>query len=224
MNTTDIDFLFTGIDVGFRKLFEGTPGQVVERMRQKVLEAPKYGAYRIALGDALYQSGMMEEAMQEYRFVMMQGHGGYYFSVCYLMGNICYDTMELERAKGYYKYYLENEPEALEHSIKAYLAYKRVMEIEGKPLYNLNDKGTLDNPVKIHALNEFVGISAEHDYLDEKFLRNGKGWTILNRELCPEPFGVFDKFTMSCAGGLEQEVFFDISEFFGKCKLLEELT
>jgi len=60
------------------------------------------------------------------------------------------------------------------------------------------------------------GIGAEYEYLVEKFGIPKIGWKFIRQSLIPAEDKYFDKLIIEVSNGKEVEIYFDITEFFGK--------
>lgn len=68
----------------------------------------------------------------------------------------------------------------------------------------------------IGVQSSFQGIQAEYQYLSEKFGIRGKDWNLKLQSLAHKEEKSYDVMRISLKDGREIDVFFDISEFFGK--------
>lgn len=76
---------------------------------------------------------------------------------------------------------------------------------------------TPEDPVKITgATDSSVGISAEYNYLNWMFGERNVDWKLNRQYLLNEKGKVFDKMDIELADGTTLNIYFDISEFFGK--------
>lgn len=66
------------------------------------------------------------------------------------------------------------------------------------------------------ASDAMAGISAEYDYLSEKFGRKNVDWRLKHQTIRQVQGKVYDRMELELADGSNKTVFFDISEFFGK--------
>lgn len=61
------------------------------------------------------------------------------------------------------------------------------------------------------------GVPAEYRYLDQRFGQPGADWQVVEQALVPTDDGKhYDHFRLRLRDGQEVEVYFDISEFYGR--------
>jgi hypothetical protein len=66
-----------------------------------------------------------------------------------------------------------------------------------------------------NAENHRAGVAAEYRYLRQRFGERGVHWRLVVQALVTGDKPV-DRLTIELADGTQKDVFFDISEFFGK--------
>ena len=75
---------------------------------------------------------------------------------------------------------------------------------------------SLTNAVVIKTKNHFDGVSAEKVFISRQFGREGSDWFFDSQKLLFVDGKAFDLITFSLANGSMKQIYFDISEFFGK--------
>lgn len=70
--------------------------------------------------------------------------------------------------------------------------------------------------VILGAPNSVTGISAEYNYLQQKFGRQNVDWMLARQGVLNQKGKVYDRTDLKMKDGSKKTVFFDISEFFGK--------
>lgn len=93
-----------------------------------------------------------------------------------------------------------------------WLFRRKVVTLEGGP------GDTTENAVVVRGAGGAMrGVSAEYRYLGERFGRPGVDWRVVEQALWEGEDGKhFDVFTLSLKDQRTVEVYFDISEFYGK--------
>ena len=66
------------------------------------------------------------------------------------------------------------------------------------------------------ATNSVAGISAEYNYLQQKFGPQNVNWKLQRQGVLHQKGKVYDRMDLKMKDGSKKTVFFDISEFFGK--------
>ena len=61
-----------------------------------------------------------------------------------------------------------------------------------------------------------VGIAAEYYYLEKKYGRQNVSWKLISQNLLHQQNKHFDLLIIQLGDGSQKEVYFDITEFFGK--------
>ena len=61
-----------------------------------------------------------------------------------------------------------------------------------------------------------VGIAAEYYYLEKKYGRQNVNWKLISQNLLHQQNKHFDLLIIQLGDGSQKEVYFDITEFFGK--------
>ena len=80
-----------------------------------------------------------------------------------------------------------------------------------------NNKGdSLENPIIIDAPDAITGVALEHMYLDEIINSLDGGVESIQQNLIIENGDKYDQVIVTMNDGIERELFFDISSFFGK--------
>jgi hypothetical protein len=83
--------------------------------------------------------------------------------------------------------------------------------------YSGGDGSSMEKAVQIIGVqNSMQGIQAEYQYLSEKFGVRGTDWQLKMQFLMEDKGKSYDMMKISLKDGRELDVFFDISEFFGK--------
>lgn len=90
--------------------------------------------------------------------------------------------------------------------------------LEGKILIKYSGSGkSLDDPIVIEgAKNNFEGIRAEYMYIEEKYGRRNVDWRLLRQALLESNNKIYDKLAIELKSGDVVEIYFDITNFFGK--------
>ena len=78
--------------------------------------------------------------------------------------------------------------------------------------------GTSEDPIKIAGVStNFEAIRAEYEYLTQKFGTRQKEWRLETQALITSPNGrMCDLMTIVLADGTKVEVWFDITDYFGR--------
>jgi len=66
------------------------------------------------------------------------------------------------------------------------------------------------------AAHHSEGVRAEYDYLDMQFGRQGVDWSLVLQALLHHESRPIDRMSIMLADGSAYDVYFDLSEFFGK--------
>jgi len=66
------------------------------------------------------------------------------------------------------------------------------------------------------APNSMAGISAEYYYLEKKFGQRNVDWKLKRQSMRQIKGKIYDRMEIELKDGSRKDVFFDISEFFGK--------
>lgn len=66
------------------------------------------------------------------------------------------------------------------------------------------------------ATNSGAGIAAEYQYLEKKFGRRNADWKLIRQGLLHKNAKHFDLMQIELADGTQKDIYFDITEFFGK--------
>ncbi len=66
------------------------------------------------------------------------------------------------------------------------------------------------------AADSMAGISAEYDWLAQKFGRKNVDWSLRRQSVMQQQGKVYDRMEIELKDGSRRIVFFDISGFFGK--------
>jgi hypothetical protein len=83
--------------------------------------------------------------------------------------------------------------------------------------YAGGDGSSMEKAVKIvGAANSMEGISAEYQYLSNKYGIRGQDWNLEMQSLAQDKGKSFDVMMIVLKDGTKLSVYFDISEFFGK--------
>jgi hypothetical protein len=98
---------------------------------------------------------------------------------------------------------------------KADILFDKIIKMDdGMLVFDNGDGATKENALMIlGAENETEGVQFEYQVLEELF----PGYAFLSQSLIHEGDKVYDVIKISC-DGTEHEVWFDITEFFGKKK------
>ena len=75
---------------------------------------------------------------------------------------------------------------------------------------------SIDDAIPIHVTNEVEGISAEYQYIALIFGVRNKDWKTLHQDLMTKFGHHYDRITILLKDGTEKDIYFDITEFFGK--------
>ena len=80
-----------------------------------------------------------------------------------------------------------------------------------------NNKGdSLENPIIIDAPDAITGVALEHGYIDE-FINSLDGDVeSIQQNLIIDNGNKYDQVIVTMNDGIERELFFDISSFFGR--------
>jgi hypothetical protein len=78
------------------------------------------------------------------------------------------------------------------------------------------DGSSIEKAVIIKAANSMEGISAEYQYLSNKYGIRGQDWNLEMQSLMQDKGKSYDVMMVALKDGTKQSIFFDISEFFGK--------
>lgn len=66
------------------------------------------------------------------------------------------------------------------------------------------------------APDHFSGIKAEYDYIETKFGRKNVDWQLVRQSLIREGGRAYDRMEIRLPDGSRKELYFDLTEFFGK--------
>lgn len=75
-----------------------------------------------------------------------------------------------------------------------------------------NDGSSIEKAIVITETNEWDGVAAEYIWLDENY----PGHTVLGQELIFEEDKPYDIVSIKTQAGETKDIFFDISNFYGK--------
>ena len=76
---------------------------------------------------------------------------------------------------------------------------------------------SIESAIKvIGAECEMDGVSAEYRFLDLNFCSMNKSWILVEQELWNNEQGSYDRMIIQDENGRVREIWFDISDFFGK--------
>ena len=83
--------------------------------------------------------------------------------------------------------------------------------------YSGKDGSSLDKAIRIEgARNESEGLAAEYAWLAQEFGVQEKDWTLVMQSLMHDKGRSYDQMIVKIADGTEKEIYFDITDFFGK--------
>ena len=66
------------------------------------------------------------------------------------------------------------------------------------------------------AKDETEGVDAEYNWLEEKFGKQNISWELNDQELIDEGVIQYDVLSIKFPGGDTREIWFDITDFYGK--------
>ncbi len=74
---------------------------------------------------------------------------------------------------------------------------------------------TIDDAIKvIGAKNSIEGVTAEYNYLEQRFGQKDRDWKLISQSLVSKDKIFYDKLTISCENKKTCDIFFDITGFF----------
>ena len=83
--------------------------------------------------------------------------------------------------------------------------------------FSKNSGESIEDAIKIlNASNESEGVTAEYQYLSERYGERGTDWKLERQSLLSEKGRSYDKMEIALSDGTKKTIYFDISDFFGK--------
>jgi len=75
----------------------------------------------------------------------------------------------------------------------------------------------------LDAKDSFEGVRAEYKYLERRFGKTGKDWELKRQTPVDEGDKKYDKMDLKFPDGTKKTIYFDITSFFGRGNVMEEL-
>ena len=95
-------------------------------------------------------------------------------------------------------------------------ARRRPLQI-GAATFGGGDGSSVEEAITISGISDNVqGVGAEYAYLEQLLGPRGSRWNVKQQRLMAREDRYYDVLTVLLPDGMQRELFFDITEFFGK--------
>jgi hypothetical protein len=89
-------------------------------------------------------------------------------------------------------------------------------------LYSGGDGTSIETAIVINTANSFLGIPAEFKYIVKKHGQRDINWTVHLQSVLKKDGRSYDRLDIELIGGELKSYYFDITQFYGRYRLLQE--